>query len=58
MKKTLCKMCQYFPKPCDHFGRNVKVELDLFSCATKTDLENVKGVDTSKLAGQVIQFKS
>ena len=49
MKKTLCKMCQYFPKPYDHFGKNVKVELDLFSYATKTDLENVRGVDTSKL---------
>ena len=32
-------MSQYFPKPYDHFGRNVKVGLDLFNYATKSDLK-------------------
>ena len=34
------KMCQYFP-PYRSSGRNIKVELDLSSYATKTDLKNV-----------------
>ena len=40
MKKTLYKMRQYFPKPYKNFGVNVKVELELFNYATKTDLKN------------------
>ena len=50
IKKTLHKMSQYFPKLCKSFGGNVEVELDLFSYATKVDLKNGVGVDTSKLA--------
>ena len=38
-------MSKYFPKP-KSFGENVKVELDLFSYATKADLKNGAGVDT------------
>lgn len=34
------------------FGRNVKVELDLSSCATKADWKRLKGADTSKLAAK------
>ena len=44
-------MSQYFPKPYDLFGGNVKVELDLSNYATKTHLKVTK-VDTSKLAGK------
>ena len=29
IKEKLYKISQYFPKPCNCFGRNVKVELDL-----------------------------
>ena len=39
-------MSEYFPKP-KSLGANVKVELDLSNYATKADLKNVKGVDTS-----------
>ena len=40
MKKTLCKMRQYFPKPYKNFGGNVKIELELSNYATKTDFKN------------------
>ena len=52
IKKILYKMSQYFPKPYRTFGVNVKVELDLSSYATKTDLKNATGVVTSKLAAK------
>ena len=38
IKKTLHKMDQYFPKPYNYFGGNVKVELDLSNYATKAGL--------------------
>ena len=38
IKKTLCKLGQYFPKLYEPFGGNFKVELDLSSYATKADL--------------------
>ena len=50
MKKTLYKMSQYFPKPCNYFGGNVKVELDLSSHATKTDSKKATRIDTPNLA--------
>ena len=40
MKKTLYKMRQYFPKPYKNFGGNVKIELELYNYATKTDFKN------------------
>ena len=49
MKKTLCKMSQFFPKPYDRFGKNVKLEFDLSSYATKADLNRATGVDTPNL---------
>ena len=52
IKKILHKMSQYFPKPYDRFGRNVKTELDLFNYATKADLKGATGVDASKLAAK------
>ena len=32
-------MSQYFPKPYDRFGGNIKVELDLSNSVTKADLK-------------------
>ena len=42
-------MSQYFP-PYRSSGRNIKVELDLFSYLTKTDLKNVIHIDVSSSA--------
>ena len=39
-------MSEYFPK-LKSLGANVKVELDLSNYATKVDLKNATGVDTS-----------
>ena len=50
MKKTLYKMSQYFPKPYNRFGGNLKVELDLSNYATRTDLKGATGTDKSNLA--------
>ena len=44
-------MSQYFP-PYKSSGRNIKVELDLSSYATKTDLKNVTHVDVSSFASK------
>ena len=48
-KKILYKKSQYFPKPYDRFGGNVKVELDLSNYGTQTDLKGATGIDTSNL---------
>ena len=45
-------MSEYFPEPKSSGGR-VKVELDLSNYATKADLINATGVDTSKFAKKV-----
>ena len=42
-------MSQYFP-PYRSSGKNVKVELNLSSYATKTDLKNISHVDISSFA--------
>ena len=52
IKKTLCKMSQYFPKPYKSFGGNINVKVDLSNYATKTNLKNATGIDTSKLAAK------
>ena len=39
-------MREYFPRP-KPLGANVKVELDLSNYATKADIKNARGVDTS-----------
>ena len=44
-------MSQYFP-PYRSSGSNIKVELDLSSYATKTDLKNVTHVDVSSFASK------
>ena len=43
-------MNQYFSKSFRSFGRNINVKIDLSNYATKTDLRNVKHVDTSSFA--------
>ena len=45
-------MIEYFPEPKSSGGR-VKVKLDLSNYATKADLTNATGADTSKLAKKV-----
>ena len=45
-------MCEYFPKQ-KYIGRRVKVELDLSNYATKVDLKNTTGPDTSKFTKQI-----
>ena len=50
--KKIYEMSQYFPKPYNGFGGNVKVELDLFNYATKTNLKGATGIDKSNLALQ------
>ena len=46
-------MSEYFLK-LKSFGGRVEVELDLSNYATKADLKNAIGVDTSKLAKKQI----
>ena len=50
IKKTLYKMSQYFPKPYEPFRRDINVKVDISNYATKADLRNAKGTNTSKLA--------
>ena len=45
-------MSEYFPEP-KSLGGRVKVELDLFNYATKTDLKDATGVDTSSFTKKV-----
>ena len=45
-------MSEYFPEPKSSGGK-VKVELDLSNYATKADLKNGTGVNTSKFAKKV-----
>ena len=52
IKEMLYKMSQYFPKPYEPFGRDINVKVDLSNYATKADLKNEIGVDTSKLAAK------
>ena len=40
----------YFPEAYTRSKSKTKVELDLSSCATKSDLESLTGVDTSDFA--------
>ena len=43
-------MSQYFPKPCKSFEENINVKFDLSNYATKTDLKNGTGIDTSNFS--------
>ena len=45
-------MNQYVPKPYKSFGENINVKVDLSNYVTKTDLKNVTGIDTARLAAK------
>ena len=45
-------MSLYFPKPCEPFGGDINIKVDLSNYATKSDLKNATGIDTSKLAAK------
>ena len=45
-------MIQYFPKPYEPFGGDIDVKVDSSNYATKLELINAAGVDTSKLAAK------
>ena len=45
-------MSQYFSKWYEPFGGDINVKVDLFNYATKSDLKNATGIDTSKLAAE------
>ena len=47
IKKILYESESIFPTPNRAFGGNVKVEIDLSSCATKLELKKATGIDTS-----------
>ena len=49
---NLSKMSQYFPKPYQPFGGDINVKVYLSNYATKDDLKNATGVDTSELASK------
>ena len=43
-------MSQYFPQPYEPFGGNTDVKVDLSNYATKADLKDATGIDTSNFA--------
>ena len=43
-------MSQYFPKPYEPFGGDIKIKVDLSNYATKADIENISHVDASSFA--------
>ena len=43
-------MNQYFLQPYEPFGGDISFKVYLFNYATKTDLKNTTGIDTSKRA--------
>ena len=44
------KISQYFPKPYEPFGGDVNVKVGLSNYATKSDIKNIKHIDTSSFA--------
>ena len=49
-------MSQSFPKPYEPFEGGINVKVDLSDYATKADLKNATGVDTSSCAKKLIQL--
>ena len=43
-------MSQYFPKPFEPFTGDINIKVDFSNYASKTNLKNGTGIDTSKLA--------
>ena len=48
MKKILLYKMRYFPKPYSRSKNKIKLQLDLFYYATKSELKSVTDVDRSK----------
>ena len=44
------KMNQYFPKPYEPFGRDIKVKVDLSNYAAKAEIKNISHLYTSSFA--------
>ena len=44
----------YFPEPYNRSRNKIKVELDLSNYATRSDLKNAAGVDTSKFVKKLV----
>ena len=44
------KMSQYFSKPYESFGGDINVKVNLCNSATKVDLNNLTGINTSSFA--------
>ena len=44
------KMCQYFLKLYETFGKDINVRVDLSNYATKTDIKYILHVNTSRFA--------
>ena len=53
IKKTLLYKTNYFPEPYNRSTYKIKVELDLFNYATKSDFKNTTGVGTSDFGKRV-----
>ena len=43
-------MSQYFPKPCEPFGGDINIKVDLSNYPTKAVIKNISHVDTSSFA--------
>ena len=43
-------MSQFFPKQYEAFSGDMNVKFDLSNYATKADIKNISGVDTSRFA--------
>ena len=52
IKKTLHKMSQYFLKPYEPFGGDIKIKVHWFNYATKTDFKKATGVDATNPAAK------
>ena len=50
-------MSLYFPKPYEPFGGDINIKIDLSNYATKSDLKNATGIDTSKLEAKSDQVR-
>ena len=44
----------YFPEPYNRSRNKIKVELDLSNYATRSDLKNATGADTSKFVKKLV----
>ena len=49
---NIYKISQYFPNLYEPFGGDINVKVDSSNYATKPNLKNAAGIDTSKLASK------